>query len=62
MTRRARIDARRPAPPLTPLGPRATEIVGAARRLLENEGTDALTMRRLGEALSMKAPLPGRCL
>lgn len=63
--RPARIDAARPAPPLTPLGPRATEIVTAARRLLDTEGPDALTMRRLGEVLSMKAPslykhLPGK--
>lgn len=63
--RPARIDASRPAPPLTPLGPRATEIVAAARELLEAEGPAALTMRRLGEVMSMKAPslykhLPGK--
>jgi AcrR family transcriptional regulator len=39
--------------------------VAAARELLEAEGPDALTMRRLGEVLSMKAPslykhLPGK--
>jgi AcrR family transcriptional regulator len=61
----APVDAGRPAPPLTALGPRATEIVAAARRLLDEEGPEALTMRRLGEALSMKAPslykhLPGK--
>jgi len=65
MTRRARIDASRPAPPLTPLGSRASEIVTAARTLLDEEGTEALTMRRLGDALSVKAPslykhLPGK--
>ena len=56
MTPAVRIDARRPAPGPRPLGPRATEIVAAARRLLEDEGPDALTMRRLGDELSMKAP------
>jgi AcrR family transcriptional regulator len=56
VTPRSRIDASRPAPALRPLGPRATEIVAAARRLLEDEGPEALTMRRLGEELSMKAP------
>lgn len=63
--RTGRIDADHPAPPLTPLGPRATEIVAAARELLETEGPDALTMRRLGQVMSMKAPslykhLPGK--
>jgi AcrR family transcriptional regulator len=53
---RRRIDASRPAPAPTPVGPRATEIVAAARRILEDEGPDALTMRRLGDELSMKAP------
>jgi AcrR family transcriptional regulator len=36
--------------------PRATEIVSAARRILEDEGRDALTMRRLASSLGMKAP------
>ena len=56
MSRSPRIDASRPAPGPRPLGPRATEIVAAARRLLEDEGAEALTMRRLGEELDVKAP------
>jgi len=39
-----------------PLTPRAREIVAAARELLEHEGADALTMRRLAERLSIRAP------
>jgi AcrR family transcriptional regulator len=39
-----------------PLSPRAREIVAAARKLLEAEGPDALTMRRLGERLGIRAP------
>jgi AcrR family transcriptional regulator len=44
---------------------RAAEIVTAARVLLESEGRDALTMRRLGQALGIRAPsiykhLPGK--
>jgi AcrR family transcriptional regulator len=44
---------------------RAAEIIAAARVLLETEGQDALTMRRLGEALGIRAPslykhLPGK--
>jgi AcrR family transcriptional regulator len=35
---------------------RATEIVAAARRVLEGEGRDALTMRRLGAEVGMQAP------
>jgi AcrR family transcriptional regulator len=35
---------------------RRAEIVGAARELLEEEGPAALTMRRLGERLGIKAP------
>src|ERR1019366_8559329 len=35
---------------------RATEVVEAARQLLESEGPDALTMRRLGDALGIRAP------
>jgi AcrR family transcriptional regulator len=36
--------------------PRATEVVETARRLLETEDWDAVTMRRLGEELGMQAP------
>ena len=35
---------------------RAEEVVAAARRLLEDEGAGALTMRRLAEQLGIKAP------
>ena len=38
------------------LRPRAREIVAAARDVLEEEGPDALTMRRLGERLGIRAP------
>ncbi len=38
------------------LTPRAREIVDAARALLEEEGPDALTMRRLADRLGMRAP------
>jgi AcrR family transcriptional regulator len=38
------------------LGPRAQQIVGAARELLEKEGADALTMRRIADRLGIKAP------
>jgi AcrR family transcriptional regulator len=36
--------------------PRAEAIVMAARRILEDEGRDALTMRRLGAAVGIQAP------
>ena len=36
--------------------PRAAAIVAAAGRILETEGRDALTMRRLGEAVGIRAP------
>jgi AcrR family transcriptional regulator len=47
------------------LTPRAREIVTAARELLEEEGPEALSMRRLGERLGIRAPsiykhLPGK--
>jgi AcrR family transcriptional regulator len=38
------------------LSPRAREIVAKARELLETEGPDALTMRRLAERLGIRAP------
>lgn len=38
------------------LSPRALEIVAAARELLEQEGPDALSMRRVAERLGIKAP------
>ena len=38
------------------LSPRAREVVAAARELLEEEGYDALSMRRLGERLGIRAP------
>jgi AcrR family transcriptional regulator len=36
--------------------PRAQAIVCAARLILEQEGREALTMRRLGEAVGIRAP------
>jgi AcrR family transcriptional regulator len=39
-----------------PLTPRARQIVQAARQLLEQEGPEALTMRRLAERLGIRAP------
>jgi AcrR family transcriptional regulator len=55
----------RPAPPLRPRSPRTEQIIRSARTLLEDEGPDALTMRRLGEVVGMRAPslykhLPGK--
>ena len=38
------------------LTPRAQEIVAAARELLEEEGADGLSMRRLAERLGIRAP------
>jgi AcrR family transcriptional regulator len=43
-------------PERTVRSPRASEIVAAARKILEAEGRDALTMRRLADALGMRAP------
>jgi len=40
----------------TELPPRAREIVAEARQLLEAEGPEALTMRRLAERLGIRAP------
>jgi AcrR family transcriptional regulator len=36
--------------------PRAAEIVNAARRLLEQDGRDAVTMRRVADELGIQAP------
>ena len=38
------------------LTPRARQIVGAARELLEAEGEEALSMRNLAQRLGMRAP------
>jgi AcrR family transcriptional regulator len=38
------------------LSPRAREIVGVARELLEAEGPDGLSMRRIADRLGIKAP------
>jgi AcrR family transcriptional regulator len=38
------------------LTPRAREIVDAARELLEEEGPDALSMRRVAERVGIRAP------
>jgi AcrR family transcriptional regulator len=39
-----------------PLTPRAREIVNAAHELLEEEGIEALSMRRIGQRLGIRAP------
>jgi AcrR family transcriptional regulator len=44
------------APTGQPLTPRGREIVAAARELLELEGRQALSMRRLAERLGVRAP------
>ncbi len=62
---------RRALPPVAPRpqpaerSDRVNQIVAAARRLVETEGAETLTMRRLGDELGIKAPslykhLPGR--
>src|SRR5829696_8557922 len=38
------------------MSPRARTIVTAARQILEREGAEGLTMRRLGEAVGIRAP------
>jgi AcrR family transcriptional regulator len=38
------------------LSPRALEIVAAARALLDEEGAEALTMRRVADRLGIRAP------
>ncbi len=40
----------------TPPSPRALEIIAAGRELLEAEGAGALTMRRVAQALGIRAP------
>jgi AcrR family transcriptional regulator len=42
--------------PCPPRSRRVTEIVAASRRILEDEGPEALTMRRLGDELGIQAP------
>jgi AcrR family transcriptional regulator len=44
------------APDALTLTPRAREIVAAAREVLEAEGREGLTMRRIGERLGIRAP------
>ena len=44
------------APELTARSGRAVDIVAAARRILEEEGADALTMRRLAGEVGIQAP------
>ena len=43
-------------PELTARSGRAADIVAAARRILEDEGIDALTMRRLAAEVGIQAP------
>lgn len=65
MTTRAapgRADSGRAAPgqpgydPLADLTPRARQIIGTARELLEAEGAEALTVRALADRLGIRAP------
>jgi AcrR family transcriptional regulator len=44
----------RPAPPVR--SPRQAQLVAAATRVLDAEGLDAVTMRRLAEELGLQAP------
>jgi AcrR family transcriptional regulator len=39
-----------------PLSPRAREVVAVARDLLEREGAEALTMRRVADEMGIRAP------
>ena len=48
--------AQRLPPARTPRSTRALDIVAAARSVLEAEGSHALTMRRLGDELGIRAP------
>lgn len=55
----------RPAPSLPARTPRSRQILTVARELLEAEGQEGLTMRRIGAALGIRAPslykhLPGK--
>ncbi|MCK9894025.1 TetR/AcrR family transcriptional regulator [Frankia sp. AgB32] len=45
-----------PRPVLAAPSPRVAEIVAVAREVLESEGAAALTMRRVGEVLGIRAP------
>jgi AcrR family transcriptional regulator len=54
-----------PRPEPAPRSERVDQIVAASRQLVETEGAEALTMRRIGDELGIKAPslykhLPGR--
>ena len=42
--------------PLPPRSARVAQIIEAARRVLEEEGPDSLTMRRLADELGIQAP------
>ena len=42
--------------PLPPRSARVAQIIEAARRVLEGEGPDSLTMRRLADELGIQAP------
>jgi AcrR family transcriptional regulator len=45
-----------PRPDPRPRSERARQVIATARDLLEAEGIDGLTMRRLGDELGMRAP------
>src|SRR3984893_16965690 len=60
--RRGPAGARRSGPPtaapvMDRFRPRAREIVTAARQLLEDEGLDSFSMRRLADRLGVRAPV-----
>ena len=44
------------APELSTRSDRAAQIVAVARRILDDEGVEALTMRRVAEAIGVRAP------
>ena len=54
MSAEAQVAAARPTP--RERTPRALQIIGAARGLLEAVGPDGLTMRRLADELGIRAP------
>jgi len=54
--RRTRTSAAGPRPVVVPRPDRRAQLVAAARLLLEAEGVEAVTVRRLGAALGIKGP------
>ena len=54
--RRAVLPPVAPRPEPAPRSDRVNQIVAAARLIVETEGAESLTMRRLGDELGIKAP------